>query len=138
MAVNLKHQFFAAQAVYEGMQSVGGGSTINLSSTSWVMGEGGYVCYTTAKAAVIGFTRSIARDFGESNIRANAILPGWVMTDRQIDLWLTPEAEQQIFDSQALKRKLYPEDVSRMALFLASNDSQMITGQSFIVDGGWS
>ena len=138
MAVNLKHQFFAAQAVYEGMQSVGGGSIINLSSTSWVMGEGGYVCYTTAKAAVIGFTRSIARDFGESNIRANAILPGWVMTDRQIDLWLTPEAEQQIFDSQALKRKLYPEDVSRMALFLASNDSQMITGQSFIVDGGWS
>ncbi len=122
MAVNLKHQFFAAQAVYEGMRSVGGGSIINLSSTSWVMGEGGYVCYTTAKAAVIGFTRSI----------------GWVMTDRQIDLWLTPEAEQQIFDSQALKRKLYPEDVSRMALFLASNDSQMITGQSFIVDGGWS
>ena len=106
MAVNLKHQFFAAQAVYEGMQSDGGGSIINLSSTTWVMGEVGYDCYTTEKAAVVGFTRSIARDFGEANIRANAILPGWVMTDRQMGLWLTPEAEQQIFDSQAIKRKL--------------------------------
>ena len=138
MAVNLKHQFFAAKRVYEGMKSRGGGSIINLSSTTWVMGEGGYVCYTTAKSAVIGLTRSIARDFGEGNIRANAILPGWVMTDRQIDLWLTAEGEQEINDRQALKHKLYPEDVSRMALFLASDDSQMITGQSFIVDGGWS
>ena len=138
MAINLKHQFFAAQAVYEGMKSVGGGSIISLSSTSWVMGEGGYVCYTTAKAAIIGLIRSIARDFGEANIRANAILPGWVMTDRQVSLWVTPEAEQQIFDSQAIKQKLYPEDVGRMALFLGSDDSQMITGQSFIVDGGWS
>ena len=138
MAVNLKHQFFTAKRVYEGMISRGGGSIINLSSTTWVMGEGGYVCYTTAKSAVIGLTRSIARDFGEGNIRANAILPGWVMTDRQIDLWLTAEGEQEINDRQALKHKLYPEDVRRMALFLASDDSQMITGQSFIVDGGWS
>ena len=137
MGVNLKHHFFAAQAVYEGMKQAGGGAIVNFSSTSWVMGEGGYVCYTTAKAAIVGLTRSLARDFGGAGIRVNAILPGWVMTERQVRLWLDEEGERQIYERQALKHKLYPDDVARMVLFLAAADSRMITGQSFIVDGGW-
>ena len=137
MAVNLKHQFFAAQRVFEGMKPRGGGVIVNFSSTSWVMGEGGYVCYTTAKAAIVGLTRSLARDFGESNVRVNAVLPGWVMTERQIALWLDEEGERMLYERQALKHKLYPDDIARMVLFLAADDSRMITGQSFIVDGGW-
>lgn len=137
MAVNLEHQFFASQRVFEGMQRRGGGAIVNFSSTSWVMGEGGYVCYTTAKAAIVGLTRSLARDFGEANVRVNAVLPGWVMTERQVALWLDEEGERMLYERQALKRKLYPDDVARMVLFLAADDSRMITGQSFIVDGGW-
>lgn len=137
LEVNLKHQFFAAQAVYEGMKQAGGGAIVNFSSTSWVMGEGGYVCYTTAKAAIIGLTRSLARDFGEADIRVNAILPGWVMTERQVRLWLDEEGERRIHERQALKHKLRPDDVARMVLFLSAADSRLVTGQSFIVDGGW-
>ena len=137
LQVNLKHQFFAAQSVYEGMKAAGGGAIINFSSTTWVMGEGGYVCYTTAKAAIIGLTRSLSRDFGAADIRVNAVLPGWVMTERQMKLWLTPEGEKEIKERQALKHKLFPEDIARMVLFLAADDSRMTTGQSFIVDGGW-
>ncbi len=138
MAVNLKHYFFAAQAVYDGMKANGGGAIINYSSTTWVMGEGGYVCYTTAKAAIVGLTRSLARDFGLHDIRVNAILPGWVITPRQEQLWIDAAAEKLIAERQAIKRKLLPPDVARMSLFLGADDSQMITGQSFIVDGGWS
>ena len=137
MAVNLKHQFFASQRVFNGMKRRGHGAIVNFSSTSWVMGEGGYVCYTTAKAAIVGLVRSLARDFGEANIRVNAVLPGWVMTERQIALWLDEEGERMLYERQALKHKLYPEDVARMVLFLCADDSRMITGQSFIVDGGW-
>jgi NAD(P)-dependent dehydrogenase (short-subunit alcohol dehydrogenase family) len=138
MEVLVKHQFFAAKAVYEGMKTAGGGSIINFSSTTWLMGEGGYVCYTTAKAAIFGLTRSLARDFGPVDIRVNAVLPGWVMTERQLKLWITPGAEAEINEKQALKHKLYPADVARMVLFLAADDSAMTTGQSFVVDGGWS
>lgn len=137
MAVNLKHQFFASQRVFEGMKRRGHGAIVNMSSTTWVMGEGGYVCYTTAKAAIVGLTRSLARDFGESNVRVNAVLPGWVMTERQLALWLDEEGERMLYERQALKDKLYPDDIARMVLFLAADDSRMITGQSFIVDGGW-
>ena len=137
MAVNLKHQFFASQRVFKGMERRGHGAIVNFSSTSWVMGEGGYVCYTTAKAAIVGLTRSLARDFGEANIRVNAVLPGWVMTERQIALWLDEEGERMLYERQALKHKLYPEDIARMVLFLCADDSRLITGQSFIVDGGW-
>lgn len=137
LQVNLKHQFFAAQCAYEGMKAAGGGAIVNFSSTTWVMGEGGYVCYTTAKAAIIGLTRSLARDFGAADIRVNAVLPGWVMTERQMKLWLTPEGEKEIEERQALKHKLFPEDIAHMVLFLAADDSRMTTGQSFIVDGGW-
>ena len=137
MAVNLRHQFFASQRVFEGMRRRGHGAIVNFSSTTWVMGEGGYVCYTTAKAAIVGLTRSLARDFGAAKVRVNAVLPGWVMTERQVALWLDEEGERMIDERQALKDKLQPEDVARMVLFLSADDSRMITGQSFIVDGGW-
>ncbi|MBM3647647.1 MAG: SDR family oxidoreductase [Alphaproteobacteria bacterium] len=137
MAVNLRHQFFAAQAVFEGMKRAGGGSIINFSSTSWVMGEGGYAAYTTAKSGIIGLTRSLARDMGSDKVRVNAVLPGWIITERQRRLWFTPEAERETMERQALKHLLKPEDVARMVLFLAADDSLSVTGQSFIVDGGW-
>ena len=119
------------------MKANGGGSIINFSSTTWLMGEGGYVCYTTAKAGIYGMTRSLAREFGAADIRVNAVLPGWVLTPRQIERWITAEAEREIEEKQALKHKLYPEDIARMVLFLAADDSRMTTGQSFVVDGGW-
>lgn len=137
MAVNLRHQFFAAQAVYKDMKAAGGGVIVNLGSVSWMIGQGGMPGYTTAKSAVQGLTRSLARDFGSYNIRVNTLVPGWIMTQRQIDLWLTPEAEADLMERQCLKRKLYPEDVARMALFLASDQASGCTNQTFIVDGGW-
>ena len=138
LALNLKHYFFTAQAAFAGMKAAGGGAIINYSSTGWIIGEGGYVCYTTAKAAIIGLTRSLARDFGQHGIRVKAILPGWIITPRQETLWFNASSEAQIMERQAIKRKLLPADVARMTLFLAAEDSNAITGQSFIVDGGWS
>ena len=138
MAVNLRHQFFAAQAVHAGMRDAGGGAVVNLSSTSWVIGEGGYAAYTTAKAGIIGLTRSLARDMGADDIRVNAVLPGWIMTERQIRLWLTPEAEREQMARQMIKRRLDAGDVARMVLFAAADDSSGITGQSFVVDGGYA
>jgi NAD(P)-dependent dehydrogenase (short-subunit alcohol dehydrogenase family) len=138
MALNLKHYFFVAQAAFPGMRAAGGGSVINFSSTTWVIGEGGYVGYTTAKAGIIGMTRSLARDFGSHGIQVNAILPGWIITPRQETLWFDSGSDAQIQERQAIKRRLLPPDVARMALFLAAEDSSAITGQSMIVDGGWS
>ncbi len=137
IAVNLKHQFFAAQAVYKDMAAAGGGSIVNLGSTSWVIGQGGMPCYTTAKSAVAGLTRSLARDFGPLDIRVNCILPGWIMTERQINLWLTPEGEEELMKRQCLKRKLVPADIARVVLFFAADDSGACTNQNYIVDGGW-
>lgn len=136
-AVNLKHQFFAAQAVYKDMAAAGGGSIVNLGSISWVIGQGGMPCYTTAKSAVAGLTRSLARDLGPMNIRVNCILPGWIMTERQIKLWLTPEGEDELMKRQCLKRKLVPDDIARAVLYFAAEDSGACTNQSYIVDGGW-
>jgi len=136
-AVNLRHQFFAAQAVVPGMAAAGGGSIINLGSTSWMVGQGGMPAYLSAKAAVAGLTRALARDLGPKNIRVNSVVPGWIMTERQIMLWLTPEGEQELLRRQCLKRKLRPEDVARVVLFLAADDSDACTNQSYIVDGGW-
>jgi NAD(P)-dependent dehydrogenase (short-subunit alcohol dehydrogenase family) len=136
-AVNLKHQFFAAQAVYPGMKAAGGGSIINMGSTSWLLGIGNMPAYVSAKAGVAGLTRGLARDFGPANIRVNSVLPGWVMTERQKTLWLTPDGDRMIDERQCLKQRLMPVDIARMILFLASDDSQMCTNQSFIVDGGW-
>ena len=138
MAVNLRHQFFAAQAVIAQMKAAGGGSIINFGSVSWMNGEGGYPAYTTAKAAVHGLTRGLARDFGRDKIRVNTVVPGWVMTERQVKLWLDETGERQIAENQCLKEKLYPPDIARMVLFLAADDSRMCTAQNFIVDAGWS
>jgi NAD(P)-dependent dehydrogenase (short-subunit alcohol dehydrogenase family) len=137
MAVNLKHQFFAAQAVFEMMKSAGGGSIINFGSTSWMIGQGGMPAYTTGKSAVAGLTRSLARDFGPANIRVNCIAPGWIMTERQRTKWLTPEGEEELMKRQCLKRKLQPEEMARLTLFLASDDSSAMTNQTYIADGGW-
>ena len=137
IAVNLKHQFFASQAVAPMMKEAGGGAIINLGSTSWMIGLGGMVAYTASKSAVTGLTRSLARDLGPFNIRVNTLLPGWIMTERQLSLWLTPEGEKTLMQSQCLKRKLYPEDMAKVALFLASDEAGACTNQDFIADGGW-
>jgi NAD(P)-dependent dehydrogenase (short-subunit alcohol dehydrogenase family) len=138
MANNLRHQFFAAQAVITGMEAAGGGAIVNLGSTSWVVGQGGMPGYLSAKAAIAGLTRALARDLGPKNIRVNSVLPGWTMTERQIALWLTPEGEKELMTRQCLKRKLMPRDVANMVLFLAADDGAMCTNQSYIVDGGWA
>jgi D-xylose 1-dehydrogenase len=137
MAVNLKHQVYATQAVLADMKQAGGGSIINMGSISWVVGEPELPLYTAAKAGVNGLTRSLARKLGPHNIRVNCVMPGWIMTARQETLWLTPAGEQELLRKQALKEKLYPPDVARMVLWLAADDSQRCTGQAFIVDGGW-
>lgn len=137
MAVNLRHQFFAAQAVWPMMKAAGGGSIINMGSISWMIGQGGMPGYTTAKAAIMGLTRGLARDFGPDNIRVNSIAPGWIMTQRQMDLWLDAEGEAKILEAQCLKRKLYPADIARFVLFLAADDSDALTNQTYICDGGW-
>jgi NAD(P)-dependent dehydrogenase (short-subunit alcohol dehydrogenase family) len=137
IAVNLKHQFFAAQAVAPDMTQAGGGSIVNMGSVSWVIGQGNMPCYTTAKSAVQGLTRALARDLGPSNIRVNSILPGWIMTQRQQDLWLTAEGEAELMQRQCLKRKLMPDEIARVVLFFAANDSSACTNQNYIVDGGW-
>jgi NAD(P)-dependent dehydrogenase (short-subunit alcohol dehydrogenase family) len=137
MAVNLRHQFFAAQAVQPMMKATGGGSIVNFGSVSWMIGQGGMPGYTTAKSAVMGLTRGLARDFGPDNIRVNSIAPGWIMTERQVSLWLDEEGERELMSRQCLKRKLYPDDMARIALFLAADDSSAMTNQTYICDGGW-
>ena len=137
IATNFRHQFFSAQAVIPDMRAAGGGSIINMSSIVPIAGLGGMPVYAASKSAAVGLARSLARDFGPDNIRANVIAPGWIMTERQISLWLTPEADGMRHDRQALKRRLMPEDVARVALFLISDDSSAITGQTHVVDGGW-
>ena len=136
-AVNLRHQFFAAQAVAPDMAAAGGGSIVNFGSTSWMVGQGGMPAYLTAKSAVAGLTRALARDLGPMGIRVNCIVPGWIMTERQITRWLTPEGEAELLRRQCLKRKLLPEDIARVVLFFAADDSGACTNQSYVVDGGW-
>jgi len=137
MAVNLRHQFFAAQAVYPDMERSGGGAIVNLGSVTYMVGQGGMAGYSAAKSAVWGLTRSLARDLGPKGIRVNCVVPGWIMTERQMEMWLTPESEEELMQSQCLKRKLYPDDIARVVLFMAADDSGGCTNQMFIVDGGW-
>jgi len=137
IAVNLKHQFFSAQAVAPDMIQAGGGAIINMGSVSWMIGQGNMPCYTTAKSAVQGLTRALARDLGPNNVRVNSILPGWIMTQRQQDRWLTEEGEAELMQRQCLKRKLMPDEIARVVLFFAADDSSACTNQSYIVDGGW-
>ena len=136
MAINLKHYFFAAKAVVKSMKKMKAGSIVNLSSVSWMLGEGDKVVYETAKSAVVGLTRSFAQEYGKYNIRTNSVVPGSIATERQIKHWLTPKYKKLILDSQALKRQLKPNDVAQMVMFLASDQSSGCTKQSFIVDGG--
>ncbi|MNR94518.1 3-oxoacyl-[acyl-carrier-protein] reductase FabG [compost metagenome] len=138
MAVNLKHQFFAAQAVLPDMKATGKGAIVNLGSCSWIIGQGGMAAYTASKSAVLGLTRSLARDFGEFGVRVNAIAPGWIMTERQLELWVTPETEKSIYENQCLKRRLVPDDIARVVVFMSSDEAGAITNQHHIVDGGWN
>jgi D-xylose 1-dehydrogenase len=137
IAVNLRHAYFAAQAAIPDMIGLGGGAIVNFGSISWISGSADLTAYGAAKAAAHGLTGMLAREFGPKNIRVNCVVPGWIMTRRQIDLWLTPEGEKQIFERQCLKRKMQPEDVARAVLFLASDAASGITNQSLVVDGGW-
>lgn len=137
IAINQRPMFFTCQAVFEGMKRKGGGSIINVSSISWHMKSGGYPVYATTKAAVVGLTRGLARDYGAHNIRVNTVTPGWVMTQRQIELWVDEAAEVEIKKSQCLPNKLMPQDIAAMVLFLASDDGAMCSSQEFIVDAGW-
>lgn len=136
LATNLRHQFFALQAVVPMMRAAGGGSIVNFGSISWHTNSGGMPAYTTAKAAVEGLTKGMARDLGPDKIRVNTVIPGWIATQRQIDLWLTPDAEADLMKLQCLKEKLYPPDLARMVLWLAADDSRMCTSQLWIVDAG--
>ena len=137
IATNLKHQLFASQAVVSDMEKNGGGAIINMGSTSWMIGQGGMPCYTTAKSAIQGLTRGLARDLGPKNIRVNCVVPGWIMTERQVDMWLTPEREKELMERQCIKRKLFPKDIARFVLFMASDEASACSNQSFVVDGGW-
>ena len=136
MALNLRHQFFAAQAVLPAMRQKGGGAIINMGSSSWRLGVDAMPCYTTAKAGIEGLTRSLARYLGPDRIRVNCVVPGWIMTERQKTLWLTPEADAELMRRQCIKEHVQPDDIARIVLWLSAADSVHCTNQSFVVDGG--
>ncbi|MEO8120525.1 MAG: SDR family oxidoreductase [Rhodoferax sp.] len=138
MAVNQRPAFFAIQAIVPGMRRLGGGSVINIGSTGWQSKGSEYPCYAIAKSSVNGLTRGLAGSLGRDRIRVNTVSPGWVMTERQIKLWLNAEGEESIKRNQCLPDKLQPSDVARMVLFLASADAAMCTAQEFKVDAGWN
>jgi NAD(P)-dependent dehydrogenase (short-subunit alcohol dehydrogenase family) len=135
-AINLKAYFFACQAVVQGMRNAGGGAIVNFSSVSYMMGNAGYPSYTSANGGITAMTRSLAREFGPDKIRANALLPGWVLTDKQLELWASPEDLAAHMDKQCLKEHLAPRDIVGGTLFLASDASRMMTGQVMVIDGG--
>ena len=138
VAVNLRHQLFAAQAVAEDMKAARAGSIINLGSISWMLKQSEMPVYTMSKSAVQGLTRGLARDLGPYGVRVNSLVPGWVMTEKQRRLWLTDEGREAIKRGQCIDAELLPEDLARAALFLAADDSRMITSQDIVVDGGWA
>ena len=136
VASNQKAHFFACQSVIPGMKDAGGGSIINFSSVSYMMGNAGYPIYTAANSAINGMTRSLAREFGPDRIRVNALAPGWVLTQKQLDMWATPEGLEAHMERQCLKEHLEPRDIVGATLFLASQTSRMMTGQALVIDGG--
>jgi D-xylose 1-dehydrogenase len=138
MAINQRPMFFTAQAVLPQMRRLGGGSIVNFGSVSWKLHQGGMPAYTMAKASVHGLTRGLAEDFGPFNIRVNTLVPGWVMTERQLTMWMTPEAGEELERRQCLRRRVMPDDIADMALFLASDASQCCTAQEYVVDCGWT
>ena len=135
--VNLKHQFFAIQAVVPDMKKAKNGSIINMTSGSWMVAFSGLPVYAAAKAGIYGLTRGLARSLGPFNIRINSVAPGWILTKRQLEKWWTPEAETKLMQDQALKRRLNGDDVARWVLFLGSDESSACTNQNIVVDGGW-
>ncbi len=136
MHSNLRHYFFTIQSTYKDMKKIGKGSIINIGSYSWMLAQGNMPGYTTAKSAIMGLTRTLARDLGIYNIRVNCIVPGWVPTDRQKKLWLTPKSKKETLERQCLKKMLKPEEIAKPVLFLASEQSTGITAQNYVVDGG--
>ena len=136
MHINLRHYFFTVQSTYKDMRKLGSGSIINIGSYSWMLAQGGMPGYTTAKSAIMGLTRTLARDLGVHNIRVNCVVPGWIMTERQKKLWLTPEIEKNTLDRQCIKRLLHPNDISKTVLFFASDQSSGISAQNYVVYGG--
>lgn len=137
MAVNLRHQFFATQAALPALKQSGNAAIVNLSSIAWIIPSVGVPVYVTAKAAIVGMTKTLAHEVGKDNVRVNCILPGAIVTEKQRREVLTPEYSAEVLASQSLKRHLAPEEVARLALFLAADDASAITGQNYIVDGGW-
>ena len=136
IAINLRPHFFTAQSAARDMRAAGGGAIVNFSSISYMMGNAGYPAYAASKAGITGLTRSLARELGPDNIRVNALIPGWVLTQRQKDLWVTPEALAGHLARQCLKAEIAPEDMVEPTLFLASDAARMVTGQALVVDGG--
>jgi len=137
MQINLKHQFFMAQAVLPGMRRAKRGSIINMSSIGWVIPSTGIPVYVTAKAAIVGMTRALAHEVGMDGIRVNCVMPGAISTEKQRRLWFTEEYKKEILNRQAIKRDIQPEEVAKLVLFLASDESLTITNQSFVIDAGW-
>jgi D-xylose 1-dehydrogenase len=137
LAINLDHYFFCIQGVAPAMAAAGGGSIVNLGSCVWRLGFPGLPAYSTAKAAIEGLTRGLARSLGPRNIRINCVVPGFVRTKRQVELWLTPQLGRVILDGQCLKRFVEPEDVGSLVAFLASDDARSCTNQTFVIDAGW-
>ena len=137
MAINLKHQFFMAQAVAPSMREAKRGSIINIGSIAWVIPSKNVPVYVTAKSAIVGMTRALAHEFGKDEVRVNCVMPGAILTERQKQLWFTEEYEREILAHQSLKRMILPEEVARLVMFLAADDSSAITNQSYVVDGGW-
>ena len=137
MNINLRHYFFTVQSVREAMIKNNSGAIVNIGSASWMIGQGGMAAYTAAKSGVVGLTRSFARDLGEYNIRVNSVVPGWTITERQLEKWLTPESEADMMKKQCIKKRLMPSDISKAVLFFSSDQSSGCTNQSYVVDNGW-
>jgi NAD(P)-dependent dehydrogenase (short-subunit alcohol dehydrogenase family) len=137
MALNLKHQFFLTQSLIPSMKAAGKGSIINMSSIGWMIPSTGMPVYVTAKAGIVGMTRTVAHELGANGIRVNCVMPGAILTERQKQLWFTESYKAEILANQALKRMILPEEVARLVLFLAADDSAAITNQSYVIDGGW-
>ncbi|HCX81443.1 MAG: 3-oxoacyl-ACP reductase [Curvibacter sp. RIFCSPHIGHO2_12_FULL_63_18] len=138
VAINLRPAFFAAQAVVDGMTRLGGGAIVNLGSISWMIKGAGYPVYATCKSATVGLSRSLARDLGKLNIRVNTLSPGWIMTEKQLTMWVDEAGEKAMDENQCLPGRIVGSDVANMALFLSADDSRMVTAQDFVVDAGWT